>query len=41
MIQHDVGILRKLLGGAKLLDDPLSGEQSGIGELEVLIVHSD
>jgi hypothetical protein len=40
-VQHDVGFLRKLLRGTDLLDDPISDEQSGIGELTALIVHRD
>jgi hypothetical protein len=40
-VQHDVGVLRKLLGGAYLLDYPIPDEQPSIGEFTASIVHSD
>jgi hypothetical protein len=40
-VQHDVGVTRKLLGGADLLDNPISDEQTGIVEFATPIVHRD
>ena len=40
-VQHDVGVPRKLRGGADLLDDPISDEQTGIVEFAAPVVHCD
>ena len=40
-VQHDVRVLRKLLGGAYLRDHPIPDEQPSIGEFTASIVHSD